>query len=46
MKKTQSIQGELSLFHPLIKLEIEKRLSLYRILIKEDFKSLHCSMNK
>ena len=43
MKKIQSIQGKLGLSHPLLKAETEKRLSLYRILIKNNFKDIHCS---
>jgi len=41
-KKSQSVQGKLGIAHPIIKLEVEKRLSLYRALIKDNFKHVHC----
>jgi len=43
MNKKQSTQGSLGIYHPIIKAEIEKRLILYRELIKNNFKDIHCS---
>jgi len=43
MKKKISMQGALGIQHPLIKIECEKRLVIYRVLIKNNFKDIKCS---